>query len=81
MPEEEAALLDDNKPDIQSDIKPDIEVPHVPGAAGDISEQAQPAEWTITPTASPPSPPSPPSHLTFPKGKEPPEAGQLEQMP
>ena len=51
-PEEEAALLSDMKPDIQSDIKPDFEVPQVPELL-EVHEQAQPAEQTVTPIASP----------------------------
>ena len=69
MPEEEATLLGGIKLDIQSDVKPDIEVPQVPELL-EIHEQAQPAEQTITPTASPPFPHSPPGLLPSPKAKK-----------
>ena len=69
-PEEEAALLGDIKPDIQSDVKPNIEAPQVPELL-EICEQAQSAEQTIAPTASPLSPPSPPSPLPSLKAKKP----------
>ena len=70
MSEEEATLLCDIKPDIQSDIKLDIEAPQFLELL-EICKQAQPAEWTITPTTSPPSSPSPPSPLPSPKAKKP----------
>ena len=66
MPEEEATLLGDIKPN----IKPVIEAPQVLEQL-DIHEQAQPAEQTVAPTASLPSPPSPSSPLPSPKSKKP----------
>ena len=62
MPEEEATLLDN--------VKPDIKVPQVPEQL-EVLEQVQPAEQTVTPTASLPSPPSPPSFLPSQKAKKP----------
>ena len=66
MLEEEATLL----VDIEPDIKPDIEAPQIPEQL-EIHEQAQPAEQTVTPTASLPSPPSPPSPLLSLKANKP----------
>ena len=61
---EEAALL--------GNIKPDIETPHVPEQL-EIHVQVQTAEQTANSTASLPTPPSQPSSLPSQKAKKPQE--------
>ena len=73
MSEEEAALLGDVESDIQSDVKPDIEVPQVPELL-EISEQAQSAEHlSLLPLLL--------HLLLLPFSPKKPRAEQLEQMP
>ena len=66
IPEEEAALLGDIKPEIKHEIKP----PQVPEQLENC-EQVQPAKLIATPTASLPSHPSQLSNLPSFKVKKP----------